>query len=299
MTEHSLEQDILKSQGNTTSPHIKRPDIDYRASRISSDYRVRLIADLSARAFKTGQDKELALWHCLRSLNVTGSGAIMYEEAIEGLQDIFNYSRRTAFRHLAKGEGLFWERVISKRGSQIKIYGVLRVCLMFDTSLLNNIRFYEVETKRFNSMKYRRLALWCSIHKPRKVRANPISRASLTEYTGISKRQQCRYDSEAPTRRTPNFRVNSMLDQKRLPNIYHNNQDFGHKGMLVRVRRNLRSFIPAEALEERIYFKSIRKAMKSNNRAIKDSLRVVYTLVRSNKRQIKGRLEWQPIPLYP
>ena len=251
--------------------------------------RVRLVADLSASAFRTRQTKELALWHCLRALNTRGTGQISVEKAVYGLGQYFGYSRRTIFRLLEQGEGVFWQRIAKKRGSVVKIYGLKRVCVMFDTPLFNTARFYEVPAEKFDTLKKRRLALWASVHKPKGIKANPISRASLEEYTGVQRRTQIRYDQEGPVRRTPNYRP--QCEQKRLPNSYHNKQEPGHKGMLPRVRRSLKSFKTDEAkLEKRRYFGSIRRLL-----ANKDRVDLSYLLTRSTERQIKGRLEWTPI----
>ena len=250
--------------------------------------KVRLVADLSAAAFRKHQDKELALWHCLRALNDTGAGYLSLERAVGGLRDIFDYSRRSIFRQLAKGESLFWERIATKRGSVIKIYSLKQVALMFNTLLFNHIRFYEVPAAKFDTLKHRRLALWASIYKPDGIKANPISHDSLTDYTGVQKRTQILYNKEADVRRTPCYRPS--CNQKRLPNIYHHKQAPGHKGMLPRVRRFLKSFIPDEALETRRYFGSVSKLLRVKNRST-----ISYGLIRSTKRQNKGRLEWEVV----
>ena len=97
---------------------------------------VRLVSDLCAAALKQKQDKELALWYCLRQLNVTGCGRISLEDATDGLIKIFGYSRRTVFRHLVLGEGRYWERFSSMRGHQIRIYALERpLCSTFGLHL--------------------------------------------------------------------------------------------------------------------------------------------------------------------
>ncbi len=96
------------------------------------DYRVRLVADLSASAFKTKQTRELALWHCLRALNYAGTGYLGLETAIEGLCSVFGYRSRTIFRTLALGEGVFWDRIATKRGTTIKIKALKDVVLMLN-----------------------------------------------------------------------------------------------------------------------------------------------------------------------
>lgn len=201
---------------------------------------------------------------------------------------MFNYSRPTAFRTLALGEGLFWERRDEKRGATIKIYGLAAVSEYLNTSLRDSKRFYEVPAEKFRTLGQRRTQLWVSTHRPKGVHADPISRQSLEEITGVQERQQRRYDKAGKAKRTPNFRPG--CEQPRLPNTYHNQQYLGIKGMLPKVRRELKAYLLDEPFEKQRYFGSIRKLLKSKHKT-----ELAYTLIRSDKRQIKGRLEWQPI----
>ena len=249
-----------------------------------TDLKVRLVADLSAAAFKTHQDKELALWHCLRCLNSNGSGYLDLEVAIEGLKLAFGYSRRSIFRLLAKGEGQFWHRIYAVRAPVIKIYGIKSVFVYFAIQLNNTARFVEVGADRFNTLKKRRLALWLSIPKPRGIRANPISRQSLEDYTGVNERRQQRYDKEARVKRQATWRPQNK-EQPRLPNIYHSPVVPGPRGMLLKVRRYLKSFENDGAFELRRYFDSIPKMMKTKHRVDE-----VYLLTRANQRRIEGHI---------
>ena len=67
------------------------------------DRPVRLVSDLCVIALRQKKDKGIALWHCLRSKNVTGCGELDLAVAMEGLVRDFSYSRRTAYRHLKLG----------------------------------------------------------------------------------------------------------------------------------------------------------------------------------------------------
>lgn len=259
------------------------------ANTSASGYIVRLAPDLSASALKTKQDKEYALWLCLRALNYSGSGYIDLEPAIEKLYQVFGYKRRTVFATLELGEGVFWTRIAIKRGTTIKIKSLKDIALMFGTPLFNIARFYEVPADKFQTLKSRRQSLWASIHKPKGVKANPISRESLETYTGIQRRRQQRYDKSGQVARTPCYRP-EFKQQPRLPNIYHNKSERGHTGMLIKVRRLIRSFKTDEALEPRRYFNSMRKMIKTTNR-----VELSYVLISNYQRRIKGRLEWQPV----
>lgn len=261
---------------------------------IKKIYQVRLVADLSAAAFKFKLTKELAMWHCLRSLNLTGSGYLFLDEALAGLQDNFNYSSRTMARVLSLGEGVFWARVQTKAGRRIEIKGLKAVCERFKTLLPSLTRFYDVPAQQFRGLRQQRLRMWESLHKPEGMPAHPISRDTLEDYTGVQRRQQKRYDRDSELKRIANFRPG--CEQPRLPNSYRHKQFPGHRGMLARVRRELRSSadggkqLLAEAFNPRRYFDSIRALMRNRNRAD-----FSYVLIGSGRRQIKGRLEWKPV----
>ncbi len=256
---------------------------------------VRLIPDLSAAALKAKLTKELAMWHCLRALNHTGSGSINYDRAIDQLQTTFGYSRRTAFRHLNMGEGLFWQRIVQKRGSTIKIYGLEAVCLYLDTTLKHSKRFYEVPADRFMDPKARKCRLWESVHlhKPKGVKANPVSRAVIANITGVNGRQQRRYDRASDIRRTANFCP--QAEKPRMANSYHHKQLAGTKGMLRKVGKQLRFLLTEEAkltYSRRYFACSMNSILKAKNRED-----IIYRLLPTHKRKIRGRLEWEGVLL--
>lgn len=263
---------------------------------ISNNYaRVRLVADLSAKGFKTKTTRELALWHCLRALNFNGSGYVYQDTAIEELRFYYGYSTRTIFRILSRGEGVFWDRFTSERGSVIKLQGLRAVCEYYSTPLLNTPRWYEVPADRFDSPNARKNEMWLSIAKPKGMRTNPISRQSLETYTGVQRRTQQRYDNDSNVVRSPRYRpgyidLETGLPQSRLPNVYHNRQLPGHVGMLRKVRQLLKSFNTDEAMEKRRYFASAKSMLHAHDH---DSL--CFILTRPRERQIYGRVEYQAV----
>ena len=89
--------------------------------------RVRLVAYLSAAALRRKLDKELAMWHCLRSIDVYGHGLLEMKFVKDALIEVFGYSERTLQRHLKLGEGAFWQRFNNARGHKIKIFGIKTV----------------------------------------------------------------------------------------------------------------------------------------------------------------------------
>lgn len=270
---------------------ILPPEVNQALEYLFCDARVRLVPDLSAAALKTKQHKEYALWLCLRALNPKGDTCIHVEPAIQALCHVFGYSRRTIFRTLASGEGKFWHRFDGKRGSVIEIHGLKSVFLMFDTPFNNTARFIDVPAGLFGDPRARRQAIWKSIYRPKGIRANPISRAAIEDYTGTQRRTQQRRDKESRVKRTSNRIV--PVDgqrQRRLPNIYHSEYEPGPKGQLRKVRRYLKAFRNDEELELKRYFSGVRAILKNKHHSD-----ICFIPVRSNKRQIKGRMEWQPI----
>jgi len=258
--------------------------------------RVRLVADLSAAAFKSKQTNELITWHRLRSLDIDGKGRMFESQAIEGLKQISGLSERHIFRRLAAGEGIFWHRYDvfdedgQKRGSRIKIYGVKQVCEYYNTTLISGARWYDVPVDKFRGLRQARLRLWESLHKASDVNSNPISRATFQECTGVNDRQQRRYDRASEVKTRTCWRP-AHKSQPRLPNKYNHRQKRGAIGQLRKVRQSLKlSFKTAEAMGNRCYFATIRQMLKTKNRE-----QVSYTFTRRNKRRIKGRLEWEPV----
>ncbi|MBA7566841.1 hypothetical protein ES708_08539 [subsurface metagenome] len=280
---------------------------------------VRPIPDLSAKALCQKKHKEVALWYRLRAFDLPGTGVLGLELAIQGLVKIFGYSRRTAHRHLALGEGHLWRRSIHRTGPVIEIYGLKTACEYLGTSLNQADRhFRELPASQFQ-LGQERAQLYASTHKPQGIRANPISRQSIEGYTGVGKCQQLRYERQAGVRKTNSHGVCQFTDKdgrtrvvpekqlivtktkqyqtnKRMPNIYHSTAGASNRGMLKRVGSQLsRSLIPDEAIPTRRYF----PGPKSLLRSVREHLRKErylpfegYRLLRNDKRLIRGRIEW-------
>ncbi|MBA7664120.1 hypothetical protein ES703_72171 [subsurface metagenome] len=280
---------------------------------------VRLIPDLSAAALRQKKHKELALWHRLRVLDISGTGVLINEIAIEGLVKTFGYSSRTAYRHLELAEGRLWRRSTHRTGPVIEIYGLRKACEYLGTWLSRGDRhFRELPAGRFQ-LGQERAQLLASIHKPAGITANPISRESIEEYTGVGKRQQLRLEKKARIKKTATFGVRQVRDKvgrtrvvperqliitktkqywrnKRMPNIYHNQAGASSKGMLKRVGSQLRrSLIPDEAIPTRRYFKGHKSLLQSVREHFRKEHYLPfegYRLLRNNDRLIKGRIEW-------
>jgi len=297
---------ISTKQNSLSSPSFPAPQ---------GGYIVRLVPDLSASAFRNKKLNELSLWYCLRSLNYWGSGKMSLELAKEGLKNEFGYTPRILARHLALGNGSFWDITSQKWGSQIKIYALKTVCQYLSTFLDGNKYYRDLPAERFNTLRARRSQLFASIYKPQGIQANPMSRASIEEYTGLNKIQQRRYEQEAKVKRTPTYAMQKAQDGKIVPikqeiftkrkgfgqvdkregNIYHSKQQASSPGMLRRIRQELigkKSLIPDEAKRPlvRRFFKGVRGLVKQflGRKGINEG----YYLIPNTKRLIKGRLEW-------
>ena len=271
---------------------------------------IRLVPALSATALKQGKTNELALWHCLRAINHWGSSMLDVEMAIEQLINVFHYSRRTAYRHLAQGEGCFWHRYTQKGRSVLAIEGLNNVAEYLTTPVYGDRHFRNIEPGEFRSLKQRRAQLYASIHKPEGIIANPISRQSIEESTGLHKVQQRRYEKASRVHRTPTYAMyglgNTFLPQKqlivtrekqyyvnkRLGNIYHSKQEPGSKGMLRKVsyRRNEGSLILAEAPMSQLkrFFPRLKQLLMAWRTRASDA----HYRVPQSKTSIRGRVEW-------
>lgn len=259
---------------------------------ISHQVNIRLVAGLSATALKAKQDKELAMWYCLRALSTTGDGYINLERAIEGLTGVFNYGPRTITRLLQAGEGIFWRREFKYGRTRIAIQALKRVCLYFNTSLIGtDIRFKEVPAEEFNTLRKRRANMLASTFKPQGVRVHPISRQSIEEHTGVKERTQQYYCRIARVDQKKAW-CPAMVE-KQLPNRYHFQQVLGHTGMLRKIRRQLKSLVIAEAVKRQRYFTSIKQY--SNIKKHREVDDVVYILTTRTDRQFKGNIAYMPM----
>ena len=247
-------------------------------------YPVRLYPELSAAAFQTSQDKPLALWHCLRSLNSSGSGILDYHRAILTLSG-YGYSPGTARRHLRQGNGQFWTIENTEDGSsRIAIKSLLAVCQHLRVSRLGWP--VDVAQSTFCGLRKRRAAMYASwlAHRGKA----PISRQTITVATGLGRRRQQRYDKAAGILRVPNYasqeingrlvpimdlvegKARSWWTPMQLPSTFIPDVLRAPSGMIRKVNAQLRwCSIRADATTslERRYFETGSQAAHAKNRA--------------------------------
>jgi len=246
------------------------------------------------------------------------------EVALLALADTFGYNRRTVYRQLAKGNGIFWTVMPHNGASRIYIHGISKVANILQIYWTQG-HFREVSVERFNTPGKRKAELYASIHKPAGIRANPMSRACITSMTGLSKTQQRRYELIAGIKRTPNYAVifhgnngshtvepakmtvegksREYIINKRLGNIYHTRQSMSSRGQLKglpSVSKGVRSSISGEARRplSRRFFKSYKALMTVLSRRGKEEEHQGFCLVNNGYRSVRGRLEWCSYGVY-
>lgn len=270
---------------------------------------IRLMPGLSVAALKAKVDKELALWHCLRAINHWGSGRLGQSKAIHALTHNFNYSKSAAYRILNEGFGEFWD-IRERNGSRtIYLHSLEKMARYFSTRC--GRYFLEIPVEDFvgngkNRVATQRSWLYASFHKPEGIQAQPISRASIQQATGVNRRSQQRYD-EVASIRVPNYadrqdargkvvpiieavsgKNRQWLVHKRLGNTYHCRARRGPEGMLRKVKAALvQSLNRGEACQRKRFFFTARAYLKCPNRHPEP-----YVLVSHKDRLQPGRSEW-------
>ncbi|MBA7665485.1 hypothetical protein ES703_73555 [subsurface metagenome] len=268
---------------------------------------VKLYSELSAAALKTKLDKWLALWYELRCL--TSSGRLPFNDVLAALVPGC-YSKATLYRLLRSGDGVFWHIwQADKLHPEVRVeyFGLYKVARLLGVDYLSRPR--EVPLSLFIGRKGKRAQLYSSFHKPAGFgKAKPISRDSLKDITGVSRRSQIRYDKVAGNRRVANFafqddgkggsypmlefrpgKSSEYLTVRRLGNIYHSKAMIAPRGMVKRVNGQLRqgSLKRDEGSMLQRFFLSAKSLLKCHNKDPEPFL-----LVSSRDRLIKGRLEW-------
>ena len=144
----------------------KRKQIGRQHNQGSALLSLKLIPEISAAALRAKVDKEVALWYCLRCLNVTGSGRLLYNDAIVALVSVFGYSQRGVYRLLKAGKGKLWDiETPSPRAglTTIKIWGLYRVCDRLTVSHLS--RPVKIKARDFTGLQARRAQVYASCFK--------------------------------------------------------------------------------------------------------------------------------------
>ena len=261
------------NRGNLVTPTERHQDC-YR-------YIIRFVPAINLAALKARprEDKSLLLWYCLRAIDVNGRGVLDQGQVIHILNAFFGYQRQTLYKHLEKGDGVYWHKHTTRKGQAIIIlHSLVRVAQHIQADIRGRERFIELPASGLppsGQVQARRALLYnTAAYKPFSAPVNhPISRESLKEKTGIEPRQQRRYDAvmdaQGPVRE-PTFacyrdegtsKLKSLVRlvetdrgvvlTRQLPNRYGTWCPGGSRGMLPKVARMLgvgdQSFIGGEA----------------------------------------------------
>lgn len=267
---------------------------------------LKLYPELSSAALRGKRHRELALWYELRSLNYWGSGWLNFADTISALVSVYGYQRRIVRATLNSGGGTFWrvhKNVHVSRRTTIEIYGLYKVALYFEISHLSR----PVSVPIHEWLQNRRPWLYASFFRPRaSKRVKPISRESIRAATGISKRQQRRYELAIGIRRIANFAFHEpgvpmlvLVDGKsrqwettrRLGNAYISPATSAPLGTVRKVNRRLRSLFSGEARQPRFFF-TARAALQARTRDNDP-----FFIIPMEKRLIHGRKEWQSMAI--
>jgi hypothetical protein len=245
-----------------------------------------MVPELNIAALSTKQTRELVFWYLLRLLDTDHKGYLPLVEVQQAFTTLFHYSRPTFYRHLRLGEAKLWQ-VDNNRITTIKIYGLETVCRAFHTSHLS--RWAKVDVETFLKYPVKSLLWNTGAHRPKdfekayvhikkvkdslvlekKHRVNePISRKTLEETTGISRRQQQRYDVQAQTKikkkRVSLQFIEVLVKGKTIHvpkklNVYFSHAVQGQRGMLRKVSKQIRgsneSLFPGEAADKTLIFR--------------------------------------------
>lgn len=262
--------------------------------------------ELSSAALRGKLHRELALWYELRVINHWGSGWLNFTDAVYALVSAYSYRGRSVRAILNRGDGILWrlhKNAGVSRCTMIEIHGLLKVAQYFEVSHLRRPIFVPIH----EWLQNRKAWLYASFFKSKgSNKTKPISRESILEATGVSKRQQRRYELTTGIRRTANFAfyepgvpILTLVDGKsrqwkiirRLGNTYVSPATSAPLGTVKKVNRRLRSLYSGEARQPRFFF-SARAALRARARDNDP-----FFIIPMGERHIHGRNEWQSIGL--
>ncbi len=275
--------------------------------------KVRLVVDISTYAFEKKIGNTVYLYFVLRSFNAStdlgpwGSGVLPLNSTIDAVVKDYGYSRRTLQRDFnGKGSSNFW--TISD--GKIHLKGIWKI--FEDLGIkYTDCYFKEVpDARKFTTPKQRKAQLYSSQFTPIGRKGKPLTRAYITERTGLAHIQQRRYEIEARVHRTPNkankknadgtivpvlitvqsFSKKTMITKnyrvhKRLGNNYSSRLQSSNKGMLKRS-----STRGGTSTATKVFFSSRRRLFKAL--AHRSGYQEAYYLLKPESRLIPGRLEW-------
>lgn len=298
---------------------------------------IRLIPDISKAAFRNRQATLISDWYVLRTItrSMGGSGIIDKALLMDVLVDYYGSADRTVYAHLQQGNGKFWDIVQTRWGDEVMLYKVERVAAILGIERWTSHHFSEIPASEFRTPRQRKAKLFESCHQPTLIGANitrcgtdgvklsrtvrepnPISRAALTQSTGLARSTQLRLERAAGVKSVPQWSVEQGKDgtipvkvivkgknkvyeiDKQLPSVYLTQQRQGAPGVLSKLTNKARYSKTggAESFIRR-YFTSGRKLIKALGKGHRGNEEDgAYLRVLPPDSCIPGRAEWVWIP---
>ena len=267
---------------------------------------VAVYPSIAAAALKAGEGAAFRIWSLLMH-EWGGAGgwttrAAAHELLVSNDGGVFKSNRRLN-QILCAGSGSFW--TIDEDG-RIWLHGAARVAAVLKVEHLQGKRVYVPLKKLRGSIKNAKAALYSTIHASRK--AQPISRATLRDLTGVAERTQVDYDQSAETKTTRNFALvasntpenaqqaafkfgqsvfafvdwkgkqgaeNGRYIAQRLPNTYNTALITAPKGRRKKVNRRLKDLVKKSGAREQqaltLFHSDGKRAAKAMNNGAADS----------------------------
>lgn len=170
--------------------------------------------DLITAAFQCRQTSILRLYYLFRYLDTPGSGHLdenWVRNQLTAAESTYRICGRKRFGQLLNsGMELFW----TMSNGRIWLRSLPKV---LDSLGVTRLHFRSVDmplNSLLNSMSKTNAHLYATIHSGRN-RDTPISRAAITELTGIPKTTQIQYEKTAGIGKTLNYAIGSQFNHKR------------------------------------------------------------------------------------
>jgi hypothetical protein len=196
-----------------------------------------LLPALALAFLREERAAEGRLWLLLRHLDEAGQGWVSKQTAVAHLTDpaspLCLYHERYLRLLLARGDGLFWQWTAGVDG-RIWLYRPERVAAVLGVEQLDGRRVALPLADLMGSLSVVKAHFYASFHSARAggdagesrrgtssmppgrsggPPGRPISRAALTELSGVSQRTQQRYEAQAGVRSQANFALGAPLTE--------------------------------------------------------------------------------------
>ena len=218
--QHKQKEYLKINTSWTETIHFEKEDKDssFETPSISSTELVTVSPDLVGEMFKRKQTSILRLYYLFRYLDTEGSGQLNLSRIRKQLTEAGSPYRICGPKRfgqlLQSGMGLFW----TMGNGRIWLRSLPKVLGSFGVTRL---QFRSVDmsvSSLLNSMSKTNAHFYATIHSGRNSNA-PISRATLTELTGIPKTTQIQYEKTAGITKTTNYAIGPHANEEQRENM--------------------------------------------------------------------------------